>query len=110
MTAIETIPNVGPATAGCFRAAGLETAEQIRELGADAAYLHLLRAGETPHFIGYYALVLGLQGRPWHDLKEPEKSALRARFDALKREAATGLAPAGIEKLLDEIGVRPVTR
>lgn len=57
-------------------------------MGADAAYLRLLRAGHRPHFIAYYALVLGLEGRPWTDLPAEEKAALRRRFDALKSQAA----------------------
>lgn len=83
MPAIRSIPNLGPATEAAFARAGLHTAEQLRELGADAAYGRLLQAGERPHFIGYYVLVMGLQGRPWNDCKGAEKAALRQRFDAL---------------------------
>jgi hypothetical protein len=57
-------------------------------LGPDAAYARLLAAGTRPHFIGYYVLVMALQGRPWNDCKGPEKQALRRRFDALKASAA----------------------
>jgi DNA transformation protein len=57
-------------------------------LGADEAYLRLLRTGSAPHFIGYYVLVMGLQGRPWNDCKGEEKKALRARFDAIKADYA----------------------
>ena len=84
MTAIRSIPNLGPATEAAFARADLHTAEQLRELGADAAYGRLLQAGERAHFIGYYVLVMGLQGRPWNDCKGAEKVALRQRFDALR--------------------------
>ncbi len=84
MTAISTIRNLGPATEAAFLRAGIGSAEQLRALGADAAYARLLAAGERPHFIGYYVLVMALQGRPWNDCKGAEKDALRARFDALK--------------------------
>lgn len=76
-------------------------------MGADAAYAALLRAGERPHFIGYYVLVMGLQGRPWNDCKGAEKDALRARFDAIKAAHKADGGIAGIEAILDEIGVRP---
>ncbi len=80
-------------------------------MGADAAYLKLLRSGSQPHFIGYYVLVMGLQGRPWNDCKGKEKAALRATFDALKAEAAGSPDAAGdlhrLEKVFDEIGLRP---
>jgi DNA transformation protein len=63
--------------------AGIHTATELREIGADAAYARMLRTGLRPHFIGYYVLVMSLQGRPWNDCKGAEKDALRVRFDAL---------------------------
>jgi DNA transformation protein and related proteins len=104
---VSSIPNIGPATEAAFARAGIVTAEQIREMGADAAYLTWLKAGEFAHFIGYYALVLGLQGRPWNDCTPDEKKALRLRFDALKAEAAQNKAPqrSEFEAALDALGV-----
>lgn len=81
---ISTIRNLGPASEAGFAKAGIYSAEDLRELGADAAYLRLLQSGMAPHFIGYYALVMGLQGRPWNDCQGDEKAALRKRFDDLK--------------------------
>lgn len=83
---ISSIPNLGPATEAAFTRVGITTAEQLREIGADDAYLRLLRNGVSPHFIGYYVIVMGLQGRPWNDCKGAEKIALRKRFDALKAQ------------------------
>jgi len=104
-TPISTIRNLGPASVEAFAQAGITSAEHLRELGADAAYLALLGAGQRPHFIGYYVLVMGLQGRPWNDCKGAEKDQLRQRFDGLKaaHQAAGGIE--GIEAILDEIGV-----
>lgn len=83
-TPISSIRNLGPATEAAFVAAGIPDAETLRDLGADAAYARFLAAGNRPHFIGYYVLVMGLQGRPWTDCQGAEKAALRARFDAIK--------------------------
>jgi DNA transformation protein and related proteins len=80
---VSSIPNLGPSSEAAFARAGITSAEQIRELGADEAYSRLLAAGSRPHFIGYYVLVMGLQGRPWNDCKGEEKKALRQRFDTL---------------------------
>lgn len=80
---VSSIPNLGPASEAAFAAAGIGTAEEIRSLGPDEAYRRLLASGVRPHFIGYYVLVMGLQGRPWNDCKGEEKKALRQRFDAL---------------------------
>jgi hypothetical protein len=103
---LETVRNIGPAMAEAFSRVGIPDADTLIALGADAAYLRLLDAGSRPHFIAYYALVMGLQGRPWNDAKGAEKAVLRVRFDALKARAhpSTDLA---FERILDEIGVRP---
>jgi DNA transformation protein len=83
---VTAIPNLGPASATAFARIGLTTAEAVRALGADECYRRLLKDGNRPHFIGYYVLVMGLQGRPWNDCKGAEKAALRVRFDKLVAE------------------------
>lgn len=106
---VSTIPNLGPASEAAFARAGIHSADEVRALGADAAYLRLLQSGTRPHFIGYYVLVMGLQGRPWNDCRGAEKTALRAAFDALKARAAATPAKdkdrARLDAVLDEIGL-----
>jgi DNA transformation protein and related proteins len=81
---VSSIPNLGPASEAAFARAGLHSAQAVRALGPDEAYRRLLLSGAQPHFIGYYVLVMGLQGRPWNDCKGAEKAALRKRFDEIK--------------------------
>lgn len=100
MAKVSSIRNLGPAADVAYGRAGIDTAAQLHELGPDVAYARMLAAGGTAHFIGYYAMVMGLQGRPWNDCKGAEKDALRQRFDAICAGAT------GIEAILDEIGVR----
>jgi len=102
---VSSIRNLGPASDASFARAGITSAGQLREMGADAAYAKLLEAGSRPHFIAYYAMVMGLQGRSWNDCQGAEKAALRRRFDAIKAAVSPDV-PTGIEKILDEIGVR----
>ena len=103
---VSSIRNLGPVSDAEYARAGIASAEELRALGADAAYARVIASGTRPHFIGYYALVMGLQGRPWNDCRGKEKDALRNRFDAIC--AATlkgpGAAPTGIEAELDRIG------
>lgn len=80
---VSAIRNLGPASVKMFANAGMHSAEAIESMGADAAYRQLILHGTRPHFIGFYALVMGLQGRLWSDLHGEEKTALRLRFDAL---------------------------
>lgn len=103
-TPLTSIPNIGPATEAAFLRAGITSAEELREMGVDAAYRRLLQSGTAPHFIGYYVLVMGLQGRPWNDCKGAEKATLRKRFDALKADAA-GPGRSALEAALDALGV-----
>ncbi|MFV0490709.1 MAG: TfoX/Sxy family DNA transformation protein [Pseudorhodobacter sp.] len=105
---ISSIRNLGPAAEAAFAKAGIHSAEELRELGADMAYLRLIEAGTRAHFIGYYVLVMGLQGRPWNDCKGDEKAALRKRFDALK-SGANPSENRKFEEILDRIGVRPAS-
>ena len=100
------IRNLGPASDIFFARAGITTADELRTLGPDAAYLAALKAGGKPHFIGYYALVMGMQGRPWNDCRGKEKDALLERFNAIKAQ----LSPkekgrSQLEAALNEIGV-----
>lgn len=90
---------------------GITSAEELRAMGADAAYARLLAGGTRPHFIAYYALHMALQGRPWNDCKGAEKAAMRGRFDALKAETFDSGA-AELEVFMNAIGVvaRPAAR
>lgn len=103
-TPISTIRNLGPASEAAFAKAGINSAEELRNLGTDAAYSKLLESGHSPHFIGYYVIEMGLQGRPWNDCRGDEKAALRKRFDALKSKHFDRNR-SDIEIALNELGV-----
>jgi hypothetical protein len=103
---LTTIRNIGPATAEALMKAGITSAAELHELGADAAYMRLMETGTRPHFIGYYVLHMALQGRPWNDCQGAEKAALKARFDRLKDRLSPAMDPQ-IERILDQIGTGP---
>lgn len=101
---VSSIRNLGPASDAVYARAGIKTADQLRALGPDAAYRKLLQSGSKPHFIAYYAMVMGLQGRPWNDCQGDEKIALRKRFDAIKA-SGHDKGRSELEAALDMIGV-----
>lgn len=105
---VSSIRNLGPAVAAMFARVGVTTAEQLRELGADNGYRMVLKSGVRPHFIGYYALVMGLQGRPWNDCQGVEKHNLRKKFDQIVAQTigANKKGRSDIEAALDKLGVR----
>jgi DNA transformation protein and related proteins len=106
---VSSIPNLGPASEAAFARAGITSAAELRDLGADEAYARLLASGSRPHFIGYYVLVMGLQGRPWNDCKGEEKKALRKRFDAICAgfNRSDAKQTADLEQELQFLGVIP---
>ena len=104
MADLTSIRNIGPAQAEALKSVGIKTAEQLRDIGADAAYSRLLAAGTRPHFIMYYVLHMALQGRPWNDCKGEEKKALRKQFDALKAQNFDE-DRSELEEFLNRIGV-----
>lgn len=106
MSRVSSIRNLGPKVEQMFARAGIHTAEEIRQLGAEAAYRRLLQAGTRPHFIGFYCIYLGLQNRPWNDLSPDEKIKLRQRFDDLVRASTAEFGDrSAIEAELNVLGV-----
>ena len=105
---VSSIRNIGPAVEAMFARVGVTTAEQLRKIGADEGYRMVLKNGTHPHFIGYYALVMGLQGRPWNDCQGVEKGNLRKTFDQLVTDTlgAKKKGCSDIEAALDKLGVR----
>ena len=104
---VSKIPNLGPASDVSFAKAGITSAEQVRDLGAEACYERLIKSGTKPHFIGFYALAMGLQCRPWNDCQGDEKAALRVTFDKIKATAnnTKEKGRSDFEAALDLIGV-----
>ena len=102
---VTTIRNIGPAQAEALARAGIHTATELRRLGAEAAYARMIATGTRPHFIGFYVMVMGLQGRPWNDCKGAEKATLRDTFDAIiARSRENGGPDPDLERILDRIG------
>lgn len=104
MAAISSIKNIGPATEALYNDVGIMTAEELHELGADAAYAKLLANGNRAHFIAFYALHMALQGRPWNDCQGDEKKALRIKFDAIKTAHANP-QKSELDAFMDQIGL-----
>ena len=105
MTSLRSISGIGPATETDMIRAGIPDAETLRDLGAHDAYARMIGTGTRPHFIGYYALHMALQGRPWNDCKGAEKDALRARFDALLASNTPDRPSNDLARFLSDMGL-----
>lgn len=91
MTPVERLMNLGPSTSARLRKVGIESAEDLREIGSVAAYVRLRFAfGRAISRNALHAMEAALQGIPWQDLPPGEK----ARLD-LEVASATGPRDAG---------------
>jgi len=75
---LETLKNLGPVSAARLKAVGIETPDQLRQLGAAEAYLRLKRAYpiETTQ-VALYAIHGAILGMHWYSLTDEVKARLR---------------------------------
>ena len=81
------LPNIGPVLAEHLRCAGIETAEQLREAGAQGAFLRICcRSKPDACLHELEALAGAVTGVRKKELPDEKKAELRAWFRARKRE------------------------
>ncbi|MFO0877432.1 MAG: TfoX/Sxy family protein [Gemmataceae bacterium] len=78
---IQSLRNLGPASAGWLRAAGVNTVEDLKRLGPVAAYRVVLLQQPGASLNLLWALVAGLDDRDWRELSLTEKQRLRQLLD-----------------------------
>ena len=75
---IENLRNIGPKSATLLRAAGIDSLENLREIGAVNAYRRLKFVDpRTVSLNLLWALQGALTGRDWRDIPAVEKDRLR---------------------------------
>jgi len=87
-TDLESLRNVGPASAKWLRAIGIETIAELKRVGPAEAYGRIVyRFGRAANLNLLYALATGLENRPYNDLSANEKRRLHeeAGIDPPKR-------------------------
>lgn len=83
VTPIEQLPNLGPRSAVWLRAAGLESVEQVRQLGPELAFQIVRQHNPRVTLNLLWALAAGLAERDWRTLTADEKRELQRRCAAL---------------------------
>ena len=80
------LPNIGPVLAGHLRSAGIETAEQLREAGAEEAFLRI-RASSDPTCClhALEALAGAVEGVRKSALPPERKAALKGWYTDLTK-------------------------
>ena len=77
---IEKLRNIGPKSGEWLRACGICTVEDLRSLGAIAAYQLVAQSRRGVSLNLLWALEAGLQDRDWRDLTETEKHSQRSQL------------------------------
>lgn len=88
MTPVARLPNLGPKSAEMLARAGVTTVEELRRIGAVAAYVRVRRAGQRASLNLLWALEGALTGLPWQQVAQEHRTSLLLALDAM--QSATG--------------------
>ena len=78
MGKLAILPNVGVRLEEQLNVAGIDTPDQLREVGSREIWLLLKRMDPSVNLTRLYALEGAVRGVRWHNLDEDTKSALRS--------------------------------
>jgi len=85
-TELSSLPNVGKVLEGSLRQVGIDTPEQLRQLGAEEAFLRIraqVDSGACLHLL--YGIEGAIQGIPDKDLSAETKTELKQFFRTMGR-------------------------
>lgn len=93
---IRDLRNLGPGSESMLKAIGIETAEQLRHVGALRAYVIMKRRGITRSLNALWAMVGALEpwpeGRDWREVaRGDERLSLLLAVEQLERRAQRAL-------------------
>lgn len=79
------LPNLGPKSRQWLAQAGIATVEQLRHLGAPAAYVQVKRSGIPVSLNLLWALEGALTGLPWQAVARQHRTSLLLAVEQLER-------------------------
>ena len=77
--------NLGTASSQMLQLAGIKSEDQLRAMGAVAAYLAVKRAGCSPSLNLLWAIEGALTDRDWKEVAKNERASLLFQLDDLER-------------------------
>lgn len=83
MTKLTDLPNIGPKVAGNLETAGISTPGELREIGAEGAFLRIRAQADASACLQLEALAGAVEGVRKPQLSEARKAELKAWFRAL---------------------------
>ena len=82
---IAGLKNLGPKSAEMLASAGIQTKDDLQELGPVVAFLAVKQAGHAPSLNLLWAIAAALEDIHWLELTEETKSSLQAELEELTR-------------------------
>ncbi|MEM8670994.1 MAG: TfoX/Sxy family protein [Planctomycetota bacterium] len=79
---IESLRNLGPKSSGWLRQVGIETIEDLEDVGPTFAFCRVREQMPRVSLNLLWALAAGLQGNDWRELDLETKARLREEIDA----------------------------
>ncbi|HNC52069.1 MAG TPA: TfoX/Sxy family protein [Accumulibacter sp.] len=73
---IERLPNLGPKSSAMLARASIRSLDELREIGAVAAYARVKRVDRTASLNLLWALQGALTGEPWQKVAREQRSSL----------------------------------
>jgi hypothetical protein len=81
---LASLPNLGPKSQELLEAAGIATLEQLKALGAVAAYVQTKRHGGNVSLNLLWALEGALSGLPWQEVARKHRTSLLLALEGLE--------------------------
>lgn len=84
MSELSKLPNIGKVVEQQLLQVGIESAEQLREIGSWQAWLNIRAIDPSACYNRLCALEGAIQGIRWHDLSVDKKKELKDFYNAFK--------------------------
>lgn len=84
---LTNLPNIGKVVAEQLIDVGVETEEQLKNLGAKEAWQRILAMDPSACYNRLCGLQGAIEGIRWHDLEQETKEDLKAFYNAQKGKA-----------------------
>ncbi|MEQ1516735.1 MAG: TfoX/Sxy family protein [Usitatibacteraceae bacterium] len=81
------LPNLGPMSLKVMADAGIVTVDQLRRLGAVAAYVQVKRSGAKVSLNLLWALEAAITGLPWREVARDHRVSLLLALEDFERRA-----------------------
>lgn len=81
---IRELKSLGPKSQAMLAAAGITTVKQLREAGAVAAYVQVLKTQQGASLNLLWALESALTGVPWQQVSREQRTSLLLAVDACR--------------------------